>query len=214
MQESKKSKAYRLFSEGKQASSPEVKALKLKLNTRYNYFSEWNRTGKLDHIPLRERKGAKGTTAAGETILESGEAVGGYAEPGTPVKAETPVAEVAPVQGTSELAEDEEEFEALGEAAIPEPVDSLEELVEGHKSKIELGLDGNDKQSVSADVVGFGLPVRVNLSIKTLALYQIAASRSGDGLTLGDFLDSVAADYFQGRGRDLGLIEMEVKNVG
>ena len=200
MTESKKSKAYRLFSEGKEARSPEVKALKLTKATRYNYFSAWKREGKPDHIPLRERGVAGGTVAAGETMLGGGEAVGGYAEPGTPVKVEA-----APVRETIELAEDEEEFEAMGEAAILEG--PLEEPPGEGKSKIELGLDGNDKD-ISADVVGFGLPVRVSLSIKTLALYQIAASRSDDGLTLGDFLDLVAEDYFQGRGKDLGLMEL------
>jgi len=207
MTESKKSRAYKLFSEGKKANSPEVKALGLKQGSRYGYYSKWNQEGRPDHIIHTE------IVASASTQLDGGETVGGYVETEIPVKAETPVAEAAPVREILESVEDEEdseEAEAPGEETKPK----IEESPEGGKSKIELGLDGNDKQSVSADVVGFGLPVRVNLSIKTLALYQIAASRSGDGLTLGDFLDSVAADYFQGRGRDLGLIEMEVKNVG
>jgi len=206
MQESKKSKAYTLFSEGKQSSSPEVKALKLKLNTRYNYFSEWQRTGKPDHIPLRE---SKGTTVAGRTTLQGGEEIGGYVEPETPVKAEIATTDDTPPKETPKIVEDEEGIEALGEAATPESEESLEEPPEGHKPKIELGLDGNDKQSVSADVVGFGLPIRVQLSLKTLTLYQYAASRAEDDLTLGDFLDLVTTDYFQGRGRDLGLIELK-----
>jgi len=35
---SKKDKAFELFDEGKNPSSPEVKALKLKGSTKYNYF--------------------------------------------------------------------------------------------------------------------------------------------------------------------------------
>jgi len=207
MGESKKSKAYRLFSEGKTSTSPEVKALKLKASTRYRYFSRWNKTGKPDHVPHQERAGVGGTP------LEGDEMIGGYEELATPVKAEAPVAETASVREVPESAEDEEddeEFEASEEEVTPE----TDELLEEHKPKIELGLDGNDKQSVSADVVGFGLPIRVHLSLKTLTLYQIAASRSEDDLTLGDFIDVVAEDYFRGRGRDLGLIELEVKNVG
>jgi len=38
-----KEEAFRLFSEGKDAYSPEVKALKLKGKTRYNYYSEWQK---------------------------------------------------------------------------------------------------------------------------------------------------------------------------
>lgn len=38
---SKKDKAFELFDEGKNPSSPEVKALKLKGSTKYNYYSEW-----------------------------------------------------------------------------------------------------------------------------------------------------------------------------
>ncbi len=37
----KKDKAFELFDEGKNPSSPEVKVLKLKGSTKYNYYSEW-----------------------------------------------------------------------------------------------------------------------------------------------------------------------------
>ena len=37
----KKDKAFKLFDEGKNASSPEVKALKLKGRTKYNYYRDW-----------------------------------------------------------------------------------------------------------------------------------------------------------------------------
>ncbi len=41
--ESKKAKAFALFDEGNTASSDGIKALKLKGDTRYNYYSEWRR---------------------------------------------------------------------------------------------------------------------------------------------------------------------------
>jgi len=37
----KEDEAFRLFEEGKTAPSPEVKALKLKSQSRYNYYYEW-----------------------------------------------------------------------------------------------------------------------------------------------------------------------------
>jgi len=40
-----KDRAFELFDEGKTASSPEVKALKLKGKTRYNYYAEWQKAG-------------------------------------------------------------------------------------------------------------------------------------------------------------------------
>lgn len=39
--QSKKDVAFKLFAQGKTALSPEIKALKLKGKTRYNYYLEW-----------------------------------------------------------------------------------------------------------------------------------------------------------------------------
>jgi len=41
----KKEEAFKLFDEGKDTSSPEVKALKLKGGTRFNYYLEWQKKG-------------------------------------------------------------------------------------------------------------------------------------------------------------------------
>lgn len=41
----KKERAYQLFSEGKDSSSPGVKALGLKFSTRYSYCSTWPKEG-------------------------------------------------------------------------------------------------------------------------------------------------------------------------
>ena len=40
----KKDEAFRLFAEVSLAFSPEVKALKLKSQSRYNYYYEWQKT--------------------------------------------------------------------------------------------------------------------------------------------------------------------------
>lgn len=43
--ESKRERAYQLFSEGKDSSSPEVIALGMKSSTRYSYYSKWQKAG-------------------------------------------------------------------------------------------------------------------------------------------------------------------------
>ena len=41
----KKQQAFALFEQGNSPSSPELKALKLKSQTRYNYYLEWQKGG-------------------------------------------------------------------------------------------------------------------------------------------------------------------------
>lgn len=149
-----------------------------------------------------------------EVTLPGGETVTGFNEVTAEKKLEAKITkpktewieEEKLLEKPSELGEElvEEEDETIKE----EPPEETKEQAE-LKPEIELGLDENDIQSVSADVVGFGLPIRVQLSIKTLALYQIAKSRAKDGLNLGNFLDDCCADYFRGRGVDLGLVELK-----
>lgn len=175
---------FKLFSEDNPPHSDKIKALVEKAGSRNLYYAMWKRMGKPDHVP---EKGRIGRPSAGEAQLDEGETVSGF----------------------DELAA--QQVEAPSKPKEPPEVEQKETTGEQaeEKSRIELGLDETDKQSVSADVVGFGLPIRVQLSIKTLALYQYAASRSPDGLTLGDFLDDCCADYFKGRGVDLGLVSLE-----
>ena len=58
----KKEQAFALFSEGKTTSSPEVKAHKLKSQTRYNYYLEWQEGGGITPSlsPSGEAKGKSG----------------------------------------------------------------------------------------------------------------------------------------------------------
>ena len=42
---SKRDQALALFAEEKTASSPEIKSLELKGNTKYNYYAEWQKHG-------------------------------------------------------------------------------------------------------------------------------------------------------------------------
>lgn len=156
-----KNKAFKLFDEGKNASSAEVKALGLKGGTRYVYYDNWK----------------KSRAAGEEAKILSDESIKGYDE----TKAE------------EEGEEREREFE--GEKKEKPLPDELREV------------------SIPAEIIGFGLPIKVRLSVKTLALYQIASTTAenlgGNGLSLGDFLDQCAADFFVGRGSDLGLIKLE-----
>lgn len=55
---------------------------------------------------------------------------------------------------------------------------------------------------------GFGLTVTVEISVKTLMLYQIAAARVDEPITLGEFFDDCVEDFYRGRGVDLGLIRI------
>ena len=58
----KKDEAFALFEEGKTALSPEVKALKLKSQSRYNYYYEWQKTKGAIHLHRHPPGKLKGKT--------------------------------------------------------------------------------------------------------------------------------------------------------
>jgi len=95
--------------------------------------------------------------------------------------------------------------------AEPESVGTVSEVEKIGKKK---GAEGDEKEEVkkSITVVEEGIKCTVYLSLKTLSLYQIAATlqKRHDGtLTLGDFLDTTAEDFFRVRGKHLGLITIK-----
>lgn len=57
-------------------------------------------------------------------------------------------------------------------------------------------------------VPGRGLTFAVTINTKTLAFYQVFQSRQKEPVTLGDFFDVTAEDFFRGRGYDLGLVKI------
>jgi hypothetical protein len=119
-----------------------------------------------------------------------------------PLKPEAP-----PKLEAKEEKESEEELEEE-----PEGEEKIEaEKSEGEKAKprIELATKEDIENTIPEKVVGEGLPIRVAISIKTLALYQYMRAKSGDSLELGDFIDDCVADVFRGRGFDLGLVKLE-----
>jgi len=143
-----KAQAFRLFDEGFDKNSPEVKALGMKAGTRWGYYAKWQQGGSAKEAihPLKET-----IQPLAETPLAS-----------TPL-ASTPLASTA-------------ESEERGGKVIP--------------------------------VLGQGLTMTITISVKTLALYQIAASRLGGELTMGDFVDGCVELMHRDRGLDLGLINI------
>lgn len=64
------------------------------------------------------------------------------------------------------------------------------------------------KPKFDGTVIGQGITITTTISVKTLALYQIAATSVGGELTMGDFIDTCVEDVYRGRGKDLGIINL------
>lgn len=196
-----KDKAFALFTLDRKPSDPEVKALGIKSSTRHNYFSEWKRLGKPSpDVPEAElgllgvpKKAKEKKALVGTVILPGHETIGAYRP------------EVSEASGKPEA--DKVASEAAAEETKLGSETAAENESEGKpKIPIDLG-DDHERRSIPEKVVGAGLPVTVNLSLKTLSFYEIAATIDPK-LTLGDFLDACTEDFFQGRGKDLGLIQI------
>lgn len=166
----KREAAFALFYEGKSPSSPEVKALKLKAQTRANYYWEWKKGGGI--TPLS----ASSSESKGKVKVRS---------------------ELEMVVPPEEAEEEEKEANGEGEESeTPEP--------EGKKKAKPT--DG--KKAIPTIVAGQGLWFNIQLSTKTIQLYQIAASMQEEELTIGDFIDTCVEDFYRGRGYDLGLVKI------
>jgi len=208
----KKQKAFILFEQGKTASSPEVKALKLKGQSRYNYFYEWKKGGKAsDQISKISQS------------LPSGEAIGAIDETkkvskeATAPKPENQEESKEVKEPNSEgMIKDEEGKEDLApKEAPPEKPKAKDESI-GAVSEVAppKGKDGQPEgpeRKIATVVADDGIKCTVFLSLQTLALFRIAATTQaqiddGEELSLGDFLDTCAEDFFRVRGKKLGLI--------
>lgn len=96
--------------------------------------------------------------------------------------------------------------EAKGKAKVNEKGDEIGKKV----GVIEIAgeNEGEGPPTIPELVKGGGIPIKAEVSVKTLAYFQIAASIAGDNLPLGDFIDTVTEDFFRGRGQSLGLVKL------
>jgi len=182
-----KDKAFALFALHKEPSSPEVKALGIKSGTRWNYYNQWKKLGEpnpdvsaaeLGVVPQKATKREK--RVSDKVTLPGGAVIGSYKPDEAIVKP------VVPSEGEA--------------TEQPEP--------ESGEPKIPINLGGDhDRPSILGEVVGTGIPVTVVLSLKSLSFWEIAHSIA-PGLTLDNFIDDCVEDFFKGRGKDLGLVEI------
>lgn len=208
---SKKQQAFQLFSEGYGPSSPEVKALKLTSGTRLTYHYDWNQLGR--PVPSEEKttKENENPVVKASVGLAGGESIRAIKETTIePLKLSEEQLSLAPeVPLTSEDKPDEGGGEDGGEEGKGK---GEEPKVKGAKPEgVEVPTATDEKKKIPTSILGEGLRVTVFLSISTLTLYQIAATLQSqydgeDVLTLGDFLDTCAEDFFKVRGKSLGLI--------
>lgn len=196
-------KLCQLFFQGKKPVDAEIRELVPHAGTRNLLYRNWKGWGKPNHAPQKQEKPT--TTSPGvrakEAILPGGERVGGIDETKAP-KVKMPL-KTEDTEDKTEEGEEKDRTEGEGEGEKT-----------GAKTGFSLAIEEEDARgTVKAEVIGEGLPVTVKLSIKTLALYQILRSARGDNLELGDFLDEAVEDIFRGRGKDLGLVALEVSNA-
>lgn len=157
--DSVKAKAFKLFDEGFDKGSPEVRALGMRPGTRHGYYKRWQ---------------------------------DGEGQPGVPQQKES----VKPIV----------ELEAAPPADLPQgqlPRELSELPQEEGKLPREKG-----SPKIPTTVAGQGITVTCIISVKTYALFQIAASIQDGDLTMGDFIDACAEDVYRQRGKDLGLIDL------
>jgi len=180
---------YMLFSKGNLPHSDKVKALVPKAGARNLYHHTWKQSGKPGHYE-------KGVVEAPEGVVTG--FAGILSEPTGEIE--------APHQAEVEQDEVEQDETHQNEA---EQEQAEEQQEQPKAEKLEPSLGSSDESAFAEmKVSGDTLPFKVNISPKTLALYQIAATQAKDGLTLGKFFDITAEDYFVGRGVDLGLVEL------
>jgi len=185
-----KESAYQLFNEGKAVSSPEVKALGLKASTRYSYHTMWKKAGK----PASAPGTASPVREAGKQEIKS------------PARGKTALIEGETIKAISEVAEKKSKKLDEKPSETDEPEEKSEE--KSREAGDEPKGEKDDMGKLPSSIVGEGLTATVHISVKTLALYQIAAQMQGDSLSLGDFLDACVEDTFRGRSKDLGIINL------
>lgn len=221
--------AFKLFDQGKIPSSPEVKDLPVRPSTRRNYYYRWLRKQK----PRPEEAPPVAASAIEESpdvIKQSGQ----LPSDGTIIPKE--LGKVMSEDDIAREIKEEKEEKREPKTISSKPAGVLELAGSGDKGRDggrdeppggdgneppDDGEDGNGKEKentpkggdLTTVVYGSGIKLVVDLSIKTIALYQHAATehiRRGNKkpLKLGDFLDDCVEDFYRGRNLDLGLVEI------
>lgn len=190
-----RSVVYKLFAEGNRPDSDKVKALVPHAGARNLYYGTWKQSGKPKDYEQKSYERGKATeTKEGIVTGFAGalpEPRGGNEQPvQTQETADKPQVEAEQPKGESDEEAPPDDHKEKSDNLIPAFGEVDNETFPGLK------------------IAGETLPFKVQLSVKTIALYEIAATEAGDSLSLGKFLDTCARDYFLGRGVDLGLVEL------
>lgn len=198
---SKKARAFQLFVEGKDASSQEVKDLKLPGTTRHTYYWEWNKLGRPSGPEtLSEKPKDKMPSLAGKQL----NSIHNKVEAKEKVKpiSDTPVAPPSETEDESLLDDNSDGKEAKDEEQKP--------TIESEHS--DTG-GSNGKKPIANVIATTGLVITsVEISAKTYMLWQLAKAQNE--CTFGDFVDSCVEDAFNGRGLDIGLLRIGGKKNG
>ncbi len=222
---SNKHRVWLVLARGESLNSPKAKAIRgVKYSSKRKYQSEWRAAGRpteemILKMAAETRMNEHQPVAA--TALPGGESVQIISEKSISQEMDQdpelmPALEDEPEEEMSP--EPDDEVELLPQADNPAPPGHDGEESEDEGEEIEIASNGKNKKETQA-VSATSLRVTVEISVKTLMLYHIAATKhreSGEEgeLTLGDFIDACAEDTYVGRGLDLGLVSIGGNNRG
>ena len=205
---SKRSILFALYDKGFNQTSPEVKNTSIDYNSRKRYFSEWKR--------IKEAGGSTASESKAQVNLPGDESIGSVKDivsiPETKPQTITPPETPDPLLESDET--EKTPLEPEGKSP-PIPLDippSQPSGEQGNSDGDEKKPDKPDGALSAATIQGVGIPVKIFISVKTLALWEISRAKAREGgeeLTLGDFFDSTAEMIYQDRGLDLGLVTLQ-----
>lgn len=206
-------KLCQLFSQGVVAQDPRVAELVPHAGARNLLFKDWKGWGRPAHfIPHKEETKGSGQRGRPKTNVATSPditALPGATVGGIDTTRQHTLQSSAPKLEEKPLMEKSNEAEELPQEEPPaEEPPKGEPPEEKAKGGIILAFGADEKEIDLDHMEGYALAVKTTLSLKTLMLYQIEAGRRGDNLEVGDFIDECVADYFRGRGVDLGLVDL------